>query len=56
MFPFAGQNIAASFVYGPGATYQPLLEVIKNETVGWFSEYTRANPQVIEKYQKSPDP
>lgn len=55
MFPYAGQNIAASYVYGPGADYQPVLEVIKNSTEGWFSEYTRANQQIISSYQKSPD-
>lgn len=56
MFPFAGQNIAASFVYGPGAEYQNVKEVIKNQTDGWFSEYKRATPAAIKSYKVPADP
>lgn len=56
MFPYAGQNIAASFVYGPGATYQDVKEVLTNQTQGWFSEYKRATPDAIKSYHLPADP
>lgn len=45
-----------TFVYGPGATFQDVKEVIKNETDGWFSEHTRATPDFIKSYHLPANP
>lgn len=56
MFPFAGQNIAANSVAGPGVTYENATKVIMSQTPGWFDEYKITTPDVIKAYHSTGDP